>query len=145
MLFKRSLIQKKFNKKKKFKLKGFKKKDKFTLGTFSILAQQTTILSERQLESFYNTLSKTLKQFSSKTPIKIWFRVFPIKITTSKPKEMRMGGGKGKLNEKVIFIKAGNILCEFSNKTLTDKLKNPQKQLKGVLAKLAIKTKIYIK
>lgn len=142
MLFKRTLIKKTFTKLKKFKLKGFSNKKKKTIGKFSIIACQTAVISERQLESFYNTFIKKLRQKSSKTSTKIWFRSFPKKITTAKPKEVRMGGGRGKLNEKVLLIRAGDVLFEFENINIEKQLKNPFDLLKGAFSKLCFKIKI---
>ena len=46
----------------------------------------------------------------------MWFfiRVFPDKPVTKKPLEVRMGGGKGGVEEWVALIKPGRVLFEIS-------------------------------
>ena len=41
--------------------------------------------------------------------------VKPYFFLTSKPSESRMGGGKGNLDKKVIFLKKGQVLYGFNN------------------------------
>jgi len=45
---------------------------------------------------------------------KIWIRVFPDKPVTKKPLEVRMGGGKGAVEEWVAVVKPGRVLFEIS-------------------------------
>jgi len=43
-------------------------------------------------------------------------RVFPDFSLTSKPKEIRMGKGKGKVSKKIFYLKRGCIIFEFNYK-----------------------------
>jgi large subunit ribosomal protein L16 len=44
----------------------------------------------------------------------LWIRVFPDKPLTKKPLEVRMGGGKGAVEEWVCVVKPGRVLFEIS-------------------------------
>jgi len=57
-----------------------------------------------------------LKEHSIEDGLRLKLRVFPDFVLTSKPKEMRMGKGKGALAEKVAVIKAGGILLTLENR-----------------------------
>lgn len=75
------------------------------------------------LKSFNMTINqfkicwKTIKRYIKKKnkEIKIRFRVFPDKIITKKPREIRMGRGKGLVFGRIAPVKAGTIILEFSN------------------------------
>lgn len=76
-------------------------------------------ISIRTLESGYLTLkplksvARFFKWFSKsyfKDHVKLRLRIFPDFILTSKPKEVRMGKGKGANLQKVAPIKLGQIL-----------------------------------
>jgi len=44
---------------------------------------------------------------------KLWIRIFPDKVVTSKPAETRMGKGKGEPDHWVAVVKPGTILYEL--------------------------------
>ena len=83
---------------------------------------------------------KLIKWFSKKYSLNLKFNFyfFPDFVLTSKPKEVRMGKGKGKFSEKVAVIKKGQILFEFSKVIGKEYLLN--KLLKNCQIKLNIKT-----
>lgn len=62
------------------------------------------------------SLMKYLKRFSKllSNDLKLSISVFPDTWLTSKPREIRMGKGKGKLSKKVYFFKKGGKILEFN-------------------------------
>lgn len=62
-------------------------------GRFGIRALKSTRLTVEQIEAARRVISRRLKK---KT--KIWIRSFPNLPLTAKPKEVRMGKGKGNVN-----------------------------------------------
>lgn len=46
---------------------------------------------------------------------KVWIRIFPDKVVTKKPAEVRMGKGKGAPDKWVAVVKPGRILFEVAN------------------------------
>ncbi len=71
----------------------------------------------------------------------MWIRIFPDKPITKKPAEVRMGKGKGAVEEWVAIVKPGRILYEL------DGIDNAlaSKAMKLASAKLPISTKVIIK
>jgi large subunit ribosomal protein L16 len=45
---------------------------------------------------------------------KLWIRVFPDRPVTKKPLEVRMGGGKGSVEEWACVILPGRVMYEIS-------------------------------
>ena len=72
---------------------------------------------------------------------RFWLRIFPHKPKTKKPPEVRMGGGKGDVENYVALVRPGTILFEVAG---LDK-KSLQDALKSISYKLPIKTKIVSK
>lgn len=78
-------------------------------GEFGILALTRGWVSSRQIES----ARKTLTHYTSKGG-RVWIRIFPDKPITKKPLDVKMGGGKGELEEYVAVIRPGLVLFEMS-------------------------------
>ena len=53
-------------------------------------------------------------QRAAKRQGQLFIRVFPDKPVTKKPLEVRMGGGKGGVEEWVALVKPGRVLFEIS-------------------------------
>ena len=53
-------------------------------------------------------------QRAAKRQGQLFIRVFPDKPVTKKPLEVRMGGGKGSVEEWVALVKPGRVLFEIS-------------------------------
>ena len=66
-------------------------------------------VSSRQIES----ARKTLTHYTSKGG-RVWIRIFPDKPITKKPLDVKMGGGKGELEEYVAVVRPGLVLFEMS-------------------------------
>lgn len=76
-------------------------------GRFALIAQESTLLSARQIESCRQVLNRHFKRKG-----KIWIRAFPDFPVTAKPTEVRMGKGKGSVKEWVCRVRPGKILFE---------------------------------
>jgi large subunit ribosomal protein L16 len=102
-------------------------------GTYGLKAIELGRINSRQIEAGRVALSRTMKRTG-----KIWIRVFPDKPLTAKPVGVRMGKGKGSVEEWVMNIKPGRIIFEITgvdNDTAT-------RALTLAAAKLPFKTKI---
>jgi large subunit ribosomal protein L16 len=102
-------------------------------GTYGLKAVELGRINSRQIEAGRVALSRTMKRTG-----KIWIRVFPDKPLTAKPVGVRMGKGKGSVEEWVMNIKPGRIIFEITgvnNETAV-------RALTLAAAKLPFKTKI---
>jgi len=102
-------------------------------GTYGLKAIELGRINSRQIEAGRVALSRTMKRTG-----KIWIRVFPDKPLTSKPVGVRMGKGKGSVEEWVMNIKPGRIIFEITGVDNNTAIK----ALKLAAAKLPFKTKI---
>lgn len=78
-------------------------------GTYGLKAIELGRINSRQIEAGRVALSRTMKRAG-----KIWIRVFPDKPLTAKPVGVRMGKGKGSVEEWVMNIKPGRIVFEIT-------------------------------
>ncbi len=102
-------------------------------GTYGLKAVELGRINSRQIEAGRVALTRTMKRTG-----KVWIRVFPDKPLTSKPVGVRMGKGKGSVEEWVMNIKPGRIIFELTgvdNETAI-------RALNLAAAKLPFKTKI---
>jgi len=90
---------------------------KLKFGSMGIQAIEYGFLTVRQIEAVRRTITSRLKRKG-----KVWIRAFPDYPRTSKPKEVRMGRGKGNISHWVCYIKPGRILFEAECKEV-DRLK----------------------
>ena len=74
-------------------------------GTFGIQSIEKGYLTLQQIEAVRRTLSSRLKRKG-----KIWIRAYPDSSCTAKPKEVRMGRGKGNVDYWYCTVKPGRIL-----------------------------------
>lgn len=77
-------------------------------GDYGLSAEEATWLDSRQIESARRAMTHHIKRGGQ-----VWIRVFPDKPVTSKPAEVRMGGGKGAPDHWVAVIKPGRVLFEI--------------------------------
>ena len=102
----------KFKKQQKGHLKHFERKKSATYlyyGIFGLKLLKQCRLNRKQLEATRKQISRNLNKQE-----KLWIRALPDIPVTSKPKEIRMGKGKGAVAYWVIKVKAGQILFELS-------------------------------
>ena len=89
-------------------------------GTFGFKVMSFSRISENQIEVISWLIQKKLKKISGKNNFKFWFLIYPNLYLTKLSLEARMGKGKGPFNTYAFFIKAGTILCEFDNLSLSE-------------------------
>jgi large subunit ribosomal protein L16 len=76
-------------------------------GSFALKALESIWLTDRQIESARQALTRHMKREGS-----VWIRVFPDKPITRKPAEVRMGKGKGAPDHWAAVVQPGRILFE---------------------------------
>lgn len=103
---------KKFKKyfKIKFKKPCFKQFDKLYYGEYGLKALESCYLKIEHI----NAAIKTIKRIIKKKNI-LHVSIFPDFPLTQKPKDVRMGRGKGNPAFKVYPLRAGKILFEIKN------------------------------
>ena len=82
--------------------------NKLNFGAFGLQAVGRGYLTARQIEASRRALTREIKRRG-----KIWINVFPHKPITRRPAEVRMGGGKGAVDQWVAVVKPGRILFEM--------------------------------
>ncbi len=78
-------------------------------GEIALKAVEAGRINSRQIEAARIAMTRKVNRMA-----KSWIRVFPDKPITSKPLEVRMGKGKGAVEEWVMNIKPGRIIFEMS-------------------------------
>jgi large subunit ribosomal protein L16 len=101
-------------------------------GSFALKSLDPIWLTSRQIESARQAMTRAMKREGN-----VWIRVFPDKIITHKPAEVRMGKGKGNPEYWAAVVEPGRIIFEIDGVT-----PEVAKQAMGLAAqKLPIKTK----
>ena len=77
-------------------------------GSFGLKAITHGRITSRQLEAARIAMTRYMKREG-----KVWIRIFPDKPITSKPLEVRMGKGKGAVDEWVALVQPGRIMFEL--------------------------------
>lgn len=78
-------------------------------GDFGLKATGRGRLTARQIESARRAITRYIKRGG-----RVWIRVFPDKPISTKPAEVRMGGGKGSPDYYVAEIQPGKVLYELN-------------------------------
>lgn len=81
-------------------------------GEFGLKAMDSGWLTARQLESARKTIMHHTKRVG-----KLWIRIFPDKPVTKKAAGVKMGSGKGDIDQYVAVIKPGRLLFELGGVT----------------------------
>jgi large subunit ribosomal protein L16 len=128
---------------KKFKFKKQQKKNNFNQicsnfnekksNNLSLKAMSFGRITSKQLISIRQTIKKNIKKVG-----KITFHVFPQTPVSKKPKEIRMGKGKGSVDHWISKIKVGQTICEIKTESFLKGIK----ALKLASFRLPLKTKI---
>ena len=87
------------------------KTNKVSFGIFGIQAIEKGFLTVQQIEAVRKILVKKVKKTG-----KVWLRAFPDYARTAKPKEVRMGKGKGAVDRWLCIIKPGRIIYEITSR-----------------------------
>ncbi|RFM26106.1 50S ribosomal protein L16 [Deminuibacter soli] len=81
-------------------------------GSYALKAMEPIWLNNRQIEAARQSMSRAMKREGN-----IWIRVFPDKVITRKPLEVRMGKGKGNPEFWAAVVEPGRILFECDGVT----------------------------
>ena len=81
---------------------------RISFGSYALLATSSGFMPLKQIEAARIVMNRLIKKTG-----KLWIRVFPYKPLTRKPAEIRMGKGKGSVDQWVAVIKPGKILYEL--------------------------------
>ncbi|BBA84839.1 50S ribosomal protein L16 [endosymbiont of Pachyrhynchus infernalis] len=126
----------KFRKMQKGRNTGFIIDSKISFGLFGLISISRGFISSAQIESARKAISKSMKRQG-----KLWIRIFPDKPLTKKPLEVRMGKGKGNVENWVFVTKPGCILYEIDY--ISEEV--ARKSFKLASDKLPVKTLFIIK
>lgn len=107
---------------------------KLTKGEFGLMAKEGAYITSRQIEAARIAMTRYVKSFKRG---KIYINIFPHLARTKKPAEVRMGSGKGNVEEWSAVVKAGKIVFELDD--VTEEIAREALRLAG--HKLPIKTK----
>ncbi len=78
-------------------------------GEYGLKAVERGYLTSRQIEAARRAITGTTKRGG-----KVYIRVFPDRPVTKKPLEVRMGKGKGAVDQYTARVKPGKILFELA-------------------------------
>lgn len=124
----------KYKKIKKGKLAKFSYKNNLNFGTIGLKAQESGLISSRQIEAARQSIIRKIKKKG-----KLWIKIFPSLPITKKPTEIRMGKGKGAVSHWVCRVKGGTIIFEICGINRQAAIK----AFKTGSAKLPIKTQVF--
>ena len=105
-------------------------------GEFGLQAVSGNYVTARQIESARIVLARYTKRQGQ-----IWIRIFPHLAKTKKPAEVRMGSGKGSVDEWVAVVKTGRVMFEIGGVSE----ETAREALRLAAYKLPVKTKIVAK
>lgn len=91
-----------------------KGKNKLSFGEFGLVAMDGAYITSRQIEAARIAMTREMKR--SKRG-KVFINIFPHLARTKKPLEVRMGSGKGNVEEYVAVVKKGKIMFEMADVT----------------------------
>jgi len=127
----------KFRKQQKGRIREVAKRGAtISFGSFALKAQEPIWLNNRQIESARQAMTRAMKREGS-----VWIRVFPDKIITRKPAEVRMGKGKGNPEFWAAVVEPGRILFECDGVSM----EVAKEAMLLAAQKLPIKTKFVIR
>ena len=105
-------------------------------GSYALKALEPVWLTNRQIESARQAMTRAMKREGN-----VWIRVFPDKIVTRKPAEVRMGKGKGNPEGWAAIVEPGRIIFEADGIAL----ETAKHAMELAAQKLPIKTKFIIR
>ncbi|MBP9111869.1 MAG: 50S ribosomal protein L16 [Polyangiaceae bacterium] len=99
----------KFRKMQKGSNRGLARKGAdVSFGDFGMQASEPARVTARQIEAARMAITRHVKRAG-----KLWIRIFPDRPVTKKPLEVRMGGGKGGVEEWCCVVKPGRVMYEI--------------------------------
>lgn len=98
----------KYRKQHKGRVKGEAKGGaELSFGAYGLKATTATRMTSRQIEAARRAITRYMRRTG-----KVWIRVFPDVPVSTKPAEVRMGGGKGSPEYWIARIRPGRIIFE---------------------------------
>lgn len=98
----------KFRKRHKGRIHGLAKSaTELNFGAYGLKATTPERVTARQIEAARRAMTRHMKRAG-----RVWIRLFPDVPVSSKPAEVRMGGGKGSPEYWVCKVKPGRIMFE---------------------------------
>ena len=126
----------KFRKVQKGRMKGNSERGhQLSNGMFGIKSLDSNFLTSRQIEAARIAATRHMKREGQ-----LWIKIFPDKPITKKPLEVRMGKGKGAVEDWAAVVKPGRILFEIGGVPLIV----AKEALRLAAQKLPVKTKFVI-
>jgi large subunit ribosomal protein L16 len=123
----------KFRKMQKGQHAGLTKSAQFLdFGEFGMQALERGRITNHQIEACRVAITRYFNRKGQ-----VWIRIFPDKVVTKKPAEVRMGKGKGAPDHWCAVIRPGRVLFEVGSVTKEE----AQEALKRAAAKLGLKTR----
>lgn len=100
----------KYRKMQKGRVRGLAYKGSdVSFGDYGLQAVEPGKLTARQIEAARMAITRHVKREGT-----LWIRIFPDRPVTSKPLEVRMGGGKGAPEEWAASIHPGRVMYEIA-------------------------------
>ena len=123
----------KYRKSQKGRMKGNAQRGAtLEFGSFGIKSLDESFITSRQIEAARIAATRYMKREGQ-----LWIRIFPDKVLTKKPAEVRMGKGKGAPEYWVAVVKPGRMLFECDGVDL----QVASEALRLAAQKLPVKTK----
>ena len=123
----------KYRKSQKGRMKGNAHRGaRLNFGSFGIKSLDECFITARQIEAARIAATRYMKREGQ-----LWIRIFPDKVLTKKPAEVRMGKGKGSVEFWAAKVKPGRIIFELDG--VAESLAREAFELGS--AKLPIRTK----
>ena len=123
----------KYRKSQKGRMKGNAQRGtSLTFGSYGIKSLDECFVTARQIEAARIAATRYMKREGQ-----LWIRIFPDKVLTKKPAEVRMGKGKGAPEYWVAVVRPGRMLFECDGVSL----EIATEALRLAAQKLPIKTK----
>jgi len=107
--------------------------NKIEFGKWGLKILENVKLTNRQIEAVRLAIVRFIEKRGQ-----MWIRVFPDIPVTKKPLEVRMGKGKGSVEQWVALVKRGTIVVELDSLPEEEAIE----ALRRAAAKLPVKTKI---
>lgn len=85
-----------------------------SFGEFGLMAKEGNYITARQIEAARIAITREMKKTKRG---KLFINIFPHLARTKKPAEVRMGSGKGHVEEWAAVVKAGKIMFEVTDVT----------------------------
>ena len=107
-----------------------------SFGSYALKALDPIWLTNRQIEAARQSMTRAMKREGN-----VWIRIFPDKIITRKPADVRMGKGKGNPEFWAAVVEPGRIIFEIDG--VSEEVAKHAMDLAS--QKLPIKTKFVVR